>query len=77
MTDTDKLTPATPEELEFAISHALRFDGRKQFKASGELMAKITAAHLAEQLRRSGFVIMKQPPVHMATWPAPEAKPGE
>jgi hypothetical protein len=30
-------------------SHALQFDGRRHFKLSGEMMAKITAAHLAEQ----------------------------
>ncbi len=56
------LRPATIDELEQALAHALRFDGRKAFKVSGEMMAKITAAHLAEQLRRSGFVVMKAPP---------------
>jgi hypothetical protein len=48
------LRPATINEFEQALAHALRFDGRKAFKVSGEMMAKITAAHLAEQLRRSG-----------------------
>jgi hypothetical protein len=62
----DPLLPANPDDLAQAIAHALQFDGRKQFKVSGELMAKITAAHLVECLRRSGFVVLKRPaaPLH-------------
>ena len=59
---TRKLLPVTPEELEQAVSHALRFDGRKHFKLSGEIMGKITAAHLVRCLTQSGFVVMKTPP---------------
>jgi len=55
------LRPAAAHEIEQALAHALRYDGSKAFRASGEMMAKITAAHLAEQLRRGGFVIMKAP----------------
>ncbi len=55
------LRPATPAEIEQALAHALQFDGRKHFKLSGEMMAKITAAHLVERLRQSGFVVMKAP----------------
>jgi hypothetical protein len=63
MTDTPHpLRPASAEEIEQALAHALRFDGRKAFKLSSESMAKITAAHLAECLRQSGFVVMKKPP---------------
>jgi hypothetical protein len=62
MPDERPLTPATIEDLEQALAHALRFDGRKQFKLSGESMAKITAAHLVECLRQSGFVVMRKPP---------------
>ena len=74
MPDTDlNLSPANEAELEQAIAHALQFDGRKHFKLSGELMAKITAAHLIERLRESGFVVMKRPPPPMGkcwpTWP--------
>jgi len=58
----DGLLPTTASELEQALSHALRFDGRKSFKPSGELMAKITAGHLVECLRVSGFVVLKKPP---------------
>ncbi len=55
------LTPASPDDLEQALAHALQFNGRKQFKTSHELTAKITAGHLAEYLRKSGFVVMKTP----------------
>jgi len=68
MTDTPQsLRPASTDELEQTLAHALRFDGRKAFKLSGESMAKITAAHLAECLRQSGFVVMKKPPSPMHT----------
>ncbi len=59
---TSRLLPVTPEELEQAVSHALRFDGRKQFKLAGEIMGKITAAHLVRCLTQGGFVVMKTPP---------------
>jgi len=54
------LRPAETTELEQALAHALVFDGRKQFGVSGEMMARITAAHLVEQLGRAGFVVMKK-----------------
>lgn len=56
------LRPAETAELEQSLAHALQFDGRKQFRVSGEMMARITAAHLVEQLGRAGFVVMKKPP---------------
>ena len=59
---TSRLLPVTPEELEQAVSHALRFDGRKQFKLAGEIMGKITAAHLVRCLTQAGFVVMRAPP---------------
>jgi hypothetical protein len=58
---SEHLRPAEPAELEQALAHALQFDGKKTFRVSGELMARITAAHLVEQLRRGGFVVMKLP----------------
>ena len=61
MPDDPALTPASAEDLEQALAHALRFDGRKQFRLSGESMARITAAHLIECLRQSGFVVMRKP----------------
>ena len=55
-----RLLPVTPEELEQAVSHALRFDGRKQFKLAGEIMGQITAAHLVQWLTQGCFVLMKE-----------------
>ncbi len=61
--DSEQLLLATPEELEQTIAHALRFDGKRNFRAAGDMMARITAAHLVQQLRQCGFVVMKAPPV--------------
>jgi hypothetical protein len=60
MDDQERLRPAEGAEIEQALAHALQFDGRKQFRPSGEMMAKITAAHLLECLERAGFVVMKR-----------------
>ena len=49
--ESNNLRVADPGALEQALAHALQFDELRQFKVSGEMMAKITAAHLAEQLR--------------------------
>ena len=70
MHDPSTLRPATTDELEHALAHALRFDGQKAFRTSGEMMATITAAHLVAYLRRAGFVVMKAPPA-----PAHKAPP--
>jgi hypothetical protein len=59
----DRLTPATPEDLADALAFALRFDGRKRKHDAGEFMAAIVAKRLVEHLERSGFVIMKKPPI--------------
>jgi hypothetical protein len=75
MPDTPQtLRPASDDELAQTPAHALQFDGRKHFKTSGEMMAKITAAHLAECLRKSAFVVMKTPPAPHHR--APEYGPG-
>jgi hypothetical protein len=78
MPDRDQtLSQATQEELEQALAHALRFNGRKAFKLSGESMARITAAHLVACLERSGFVVMKKPAVAMHGDPRFPAPGGE
>jgi hypothetical protein len=64
------LRPADIAEIEQALPHVLQFDGRKQFRVSGEMMARITAAHLVEQLGRAGFVVMKKPPAAAHSAPA-------
>jgi hypothetical protein len=42
---------------------ALRFDGRKRKFDAAEMMAGIVAKRLVEDLERSGFVVMKKPPI--------------
>ena len=60
---SDKLTLATPEETAYAIAFALRYSGRKRVHDSAEMMATIVAKRLVEHLQRSGFVVMKRPPI--------------
>jgi len=57
------LKPATREELVRSLAFALCHDGRKTYRTANELMAKITADHLAAFLDRSGYVVMKKPPI--------------
>jgi len=71
----EPLTPADPEDLRQALAHALTFDGRRQFKTSGEMMAKITAEHLARHLELAGFVVMRRPPRQGHSTPASKPYP--
>ena len=41
----------------------LRFEGRKRVNDAGEFMAAIVAKRLVRYLERSGFVVMKRPPI--------------
>ena|SRR5271165_4568109 len=59
--DPAALRPADPDDLRQALAYALTFDGRKQFRTSSEMMARITAEHLARYLEMAGFVVMKRP----------------
>jgi hypothetical protein len=61
MTDAP-LSPASPDDIADALAFALRFDGRKRKRDSGEIMAAIVARRLVEHLERAGFVVMKKPP---------------
>jgi hypothetical protein len=63
MPDTDKLTPADPNDLTAALAFALRFQGRKRVHYADELLARIVAKRLVEHLERSGFVVTKKPPL--------------
>ena len=58
-----QLRPATRDEIESALKHALRFDGKRAFKLSSEMVAAITAAYLAECLEASLMVVMVTRPV--------------
>jgi hypothetical protein len=63
MPDADKLTPADPSDLAAALAFALRYSGRKRVHNADEIMAEIVAKRLVEHLERSGFVVMKKPPI--------------
>jgi hypothetical protein len=54
MSDAARLTPATPEDLAFA----LRYSERKRTHDVGEIMAAIVAKRLVEHLERSGSVVI-------------------
>jgi hypothetical protein len=58
------LRPATSDEIEQALSYALRFDGKKRLRQAEEMMARITAERLVEHLERCGFVLLKKPPAN-------------
>ena len=60
--DAPKLTPAARDDVTQTLAFALTLNGRKRFQPNSELMAKITAEHLAQHLERCGFVIMRKPP---------------
>jgi hypothetical protein len=60
--DEQHLRPAESSEVAYALSFALRSDGRKQFRHASEFAAQITAEHLMRHLHQSGFRIMKVPP---------------
>jgi hypothetical protein len=65
MTDEPaKLHPVDPDDLCQTLAYALRFNGRRKlFRQADDLMAEITADHLAKHLDRCGYVIMKKPPI--------------
>ena len=59
----DALSPAAPQEVAETIAFALRYSGRKRVHDASEAMAAIVAKRLVEHLARSGFVVMKRPPI--------------
>jgi hypothetical protein len=54
------LTPASPEDLARSLAHALQFNGKKPYRASGGAMAEITADHLVKHLQMCGYVFMSK-----------------
>jgi hypothetical protein len=62
MPDAD-LRLATREELVHSLAFALCHDGRKSYRTANEFIANIAAHHLAAFLERSGYVVMKKPPI--------------
>lgn len=56
----EALRPAEPDDIAEALTHALRFDGRRRVHDADELMAGLVAARLVAHLARCGFVLMKR-----------------
>lgn len=63
MPDEPNLRRADPADIAQTLSHALRFDGRKRVHTAEEMMARITAERLVHHLERSGFIVMRKPPI--------------
>jgi hypothetical protein len=63
MPDSEKLTPADPEDLAASLAFALRFEGRKRKHDADTFMAEIVAKRLVSYLDRAGYVVMKKPPL--------------
>ena len=61
--DPNPLCRAAAEDVADALAFALRFQGRKRVHNADELMSAIVAKRLVEHLERSGFVVMKRPPI--------------
>jgi hypothetical protein len=59
----DNLKPASPEDVVESLAFALQFSGRKRVHNADDIMARIVAKRLFEQLALSGFVIMTGPPL--------------
>jgi hypothetical protein len=63
MPDETPLQPATAEDIVDALSFALRFEGRRRVYHAEDSMARMTADRLVRYLEKSGFVVMKSPPL--------------
>ena len=61
--DPSVLSAAKFEDVADALAFALRFQSRKRVHNADELMSAFVAKRLVEHLERSGFVIMKRPPI--------------
>jgi len=57
----DKLTPASPRDIETCLSLALTSGSALARNQAAEVTAKVVAERLVAQLERSGFVIMRKP----------------
>lgn len=49
--------------MAFALAYALQYVGRRRHHRADWMMAALMAEHLLEHLTRSGFVIMRKPPI--------------
>jgi hypothetical protein len=61
--DRDPLTLATADDVADPLAFALHVSGRKRIHNADEFMSAVVAKRLVEHLERSGFVVMKRPPI--------------
>ena len=61
--DPSALSAATFEDVADALAFALRFSDRKRVHNDDEIMSEIVAKRLVEHLERSGFIVLKRPPI--------------
>ena len=71
------LKPATRDDFVQALSHGLRFEGRRRIHHADEIMGRIAAEKLADYLERSNFVVMRGPPAPDSAPALPTAKRDE
>jgi hypothetical protein len=64
--DIARMTVADPDELRKAVSHALKFNGRKRNHHADGFAADIAPDHLVRMLERGNYVIMKRPGTHFS-----------
>ena len=66
------LTPADHDDFVQSLSYALRYNSQgKRTHDRDEISARVAAEHLAEALKRSGYVVMKGPPAPAHSAPPP------
>ena len=58
----EKLTPASRQDVVYAIQHGMLFDGRKRAHHWDSINAQIAAEKLADYLTKANFVVMQGPP---------------
>jgi hypothetical protein len=64
MPDPDqKSTPADATDIAESVAFALLFSGRKRVHDSDRMTASIAAQRIVRHLERSGYVVMKRPPI--------------
>ena len=61
--DLEKLRLAEPADLKESLAFALRFEGKKRRHDADDYMASVVADRLVQHLERSGYVVLKKPPL--------------
>ena len=59
--DAEKLTPASPRDVEICLSLGLTSGRALERSQAAEVTAKVVAERLVAHLEESGFVVMRKP----------------